>query len=120
MSDSTNPDSPADDDHWEIYVTYVDDKPAVILVDIGVASIVPLPAQPVLVWLWVHVLKPDDEGFPTEEEDMRLNEVEDVVTEGFDEDARVLLEKVDEDLHLLRRRVRREMEQADAPCGIGI
>ena len=39
---------------------------------------------------------------------------------GQDEEARVLLEKVDEDLHLLRRRVRREVEKAEAPCGLGI
>jgi carbon storage regulator CsrA len=37
---------------------------------------------------------------------------------GQEEDARVLLEKVDEDLHLLRRRVRREIEKAEAlSCG---
>ena len=39
---------------------------------------------------------------------------------GRDEEARVLLEKIDEDLHLLRRRVRREAEKVDAPCGLGI
>ena len=39
---------------------------------------------------------------------------------GQDEEARVLLEKVDEDLHLLRRRIRREVEKAEAPCGLGI
>src|SRR5262245_7739292 len=38
---------------------------------------------------------------------------------GQDEDARMLLEKVDEDLHLLRRRVRREIEKAEAmSCGV--
>jgi carbon storage regulator CsrA len=37
---------------------------------------------------------------------------------GQEEDARMLLEKVDEDLHLLRRRVRREIEKAEAlTCG---
>ena len=38
---------------------------------------------------------------------------------GQEEDARVLLEKVDEDLHLLRRRLRREIEKAETlSCGI--
>lgn len=38
---------------------------------------------------------------------------------GLEEDACMLLEKVDEDLHLLRRRVRREIEKADAlSCGV--
>src|SRR4051794_19967348 len=39
---------------------------------------------------------------------------------GREEDARVLLEKIDEDLHLLRRRVRREFEKAASPCGLGV
>lgn len=38
---------------------------------------------------------------------------------GQEEDARVLLEKVDEDLHLLRRRLRREFEKAETmSCGV--
>ena len=38
---------------------------------------------------------------------------------GEEEDARVLLEKVDEDLHMLRRRLRREIEKAETLfCGI--
>ena len=39
--------------------------------------------------------------------------------DGNEEDARIVLEKVDEDLHLLRRRVRREFEQVGAmACGV--
>ena len=38
---------------------------------------------------------------------------------GNEEDARIVLEKIDEDLHLLRRRVRREFEKAESmACGI--
>jgi uncharacterized protein (TIGR01619 family) len=85
MSNETNPPKPIDDDHWEIYVTYVDDNPAVILVDIGIANAVPLPGLSKLVWVWVHIRERDEDGFPTEEEDFRLNEVEDLVTECFTE-----------------------------------
>jgi carbon storage regulator CsrA len=49
-----------------------------------------------------------------------LSQARQRLRDGFEEDARVLMEKVDEDLHLLRRRVRREIEKADSPCGIGI
>lgn len=38
---------------------------------------------------------------------------------GLEEEAKVLLEKVDEDLHLLRRRIRREFEKTDTlSCGV--
>ena len=76
--------SSSPEDHWEIYVSYVDDHPAVILVDVGIAQVAPLEDKPTLVWLWVHVQAPDEEGFPTEEEDMKLNEIEDVLTDSID------------------------------------
>lgn len=82
---STEPDQDyEDDDYWEIYTTYVDDKPAVILVDVGLAERAPLAGMPSLAWLWVHVADPDEEGFPSEDEDMRLNEIEDLITETLD------------------------------------
>lgn len=80
MNDSEKP--LPDDDHWEIYATYVDDKPAVILVDLGIAQAAPVASLPNLAWLWVHLKSPDDEGFAREDEDMLLNEVEDAVTEA--------------------------------------
>ena len=48
-----------------------------------------------------------------------LSEVRECLRAGQEEDANVLLEKVDEDLHLLRRRLRREIEKAEMlSCGI--
>lgn len=76
---------PADDSHWELYVTYVDDNPAVLMVDIGIAELAPISEKPFLVWLRVDVINPDEERFPTEEEDIRLNEIEDAATESFAE-----------------------------------
>lgn len=87
MSDEIESDSASAEDHWEIYVTYVDEKPAVILVDIGIAEFVPLSEQPTLVWLWIHIQDPDEEGFPNEEEDMKLNEVEDAVTDALEDSS---------------------------------
>lgn len=83
MSAANEQSSSPNDDHWEIYVTFVDDKPAVILVDIGIAATVPRLGLPKLVWLWVHIQAPDDEGFASEDEDLKLNEVEDLVTESL-------------------------------------
>ena len=48
-----------------------------------------------------------------------LHEAQQMLHDGNEEDARIVLEKVDEDLHLLRRRVRREFEQVGAmACGV--
>ena len=42
-----------------------------------------------------------------------IHEAQQLLHDGNEEDARIVLEKVDEDLHLLRRRVRREFEKAE-------
>ena len=84
MSNEVENDSSDIEDHWEIYVTYVDEKPAVIMVDRGIAERSPIDEKPTLVWLWVYTQTPDDEGFPSEDEDMTLNDVEDAVTESID------------------------------------
>src|SRR5262245_9464724 len=48
-----------------------------------------------------------------------IDQAHQMLRAGYEEEARVLLEKVDEDLHLLRRRIRREFEKAEAlSCGI--
>jgi uncharacterized protein (TIGR01619 family) len=85
MSDVTGNAASADDDHWEIYVTYVDEKPAVILVDIGVSAAAPLPDLPTLCWLWVHLKNPDEQGFPSDDENDALNDLEDVLTDSLNQ-----------------------------------
>ena len=48
-----------------------------------------------------------------------IHEAQQLLHDGNEEDARIVLEKVDEDLHLLRRRVRREFEQVESmACGV--
>ena len=48
-----------------------------------------------------------------------IHEAQQLLHSGNEEDARIVLEKVDEDLHLLRRRVRREFEKAESlACGL--
>jgi uncharacterized protein (TIGR01619 family) len=85
VSDTSSEDSSQNlEDHWEIYMTYVDERPAVILVDVGISPAVPLPELSNLVWLWVYLKSPDDQGFPSADEDDALNELEDSVTEALE------------------------------------
>lgn len=83
MSDSGQNQPLADEDHWEIYVTYVDEQPAVILVDIAVSRIAPIAKMPCLAWIWVYIRNPDNEGFPSDDENDRLNDIEDALTESL-------------------------------------
>lgn len=48
-----------------------------------------------------------------------LSQARELLLDGHDDDAGVLIEKVDEDLHLLRRRIRREFDKTDTlSCGV--
>jgi hypothetical protein len=48
-----------------------------------------------------------------------LSQARELLLDGRDDDAGVLIEKVDEDLHLLRRRIRREFDKTDTlSCGV--
>lgn len=84
MSEADEQTIPPDSDHWEIYFSFVDEKPAVILVDIGISEYAPIPKLTNLAWLWIQIRNPDEDGFPSEDEDMELNEVEDLVTEAME------------------------------------
>ena len=42
-----------------------------------------------------------------------ISEAQQLLRAGMEADARIILEKVDEDLHLLRRRIRREFEKSE-------
>lgn len=84
MSEAKDFQKPNDDDHWEIYVTYVDEKPAVILVDIGVSSVAPIPSLTNLVWLSIAFPDADEQGFPDEAQDDAMNDIEDSITDDVD------------------------------------
>jgi len=64
-------------DNWEMYFTNVDDEPAAMLVDLGIADEVPDPDRPMLLWMWLHLKSPTEEGFASDEEEPRLVEIED-------------------------------------------
>ncbi len=64
-------------DGWEMYHTNVDDAPAEILVDLGVAMQAPDSRRPWLLWMWLYLKSPDDDGFSTDGEEPLLNEIED-------------------------------------------
>lgn len=64
-------------DKWEVYFAPVDDEPAAILVDLGIAESAPDPERPILLWVWLQMRAPDDNGFASEEEETQLTQIED-------------------------------------------
>jgi len=64
-------------DKWEVYFAPVDDEPAAILVDLGIAETAPDTSRPLLLWVLIPMQSPDDNGFASEDEEPRLTELED-------------------------------------------
>lgn len=71
---------------WERYSTSVDERPAVILVDLGLAERAPIPALPALCLLSLTVRESDGNGLPGPEEGTAIGELEDAL-DAFVADA---------------------------------
>lgn len=71
-------------DAWEIYYTNVDDAPAAVLFDMGICSTVPDPDRPILLWMWLQLKSPTEDGFSTEEEEDKLTEIEDAFIDAVE------------------------------------
>lgn len=70
-------------ENWDSYFCTVDEEPAFIVVNLGLASEAPLAGYPFLGYVSFVIRQPDESGFPDSEEDEALNELEDALLEAF-------------------------------------
>lgn len=66
-------------DDWDVYFTHVENKPASMLLDLGIAAEAPVPALSVMAYVTVDFLEPDANGFCAEGEHERLMQLEDAL-----------------------------------------
>lgn len=71
-------------DHWEMYFAPIDEEPAAILVDLGIVDSVPDEDRPMLLWMWLQMRSPDDNGFASEDEEATLVEIEDTFIDAVE------------------------------------
>ncbi|MCA8986130.1 MAG: DUF695 domain-containing protein [Planctomycetaceae bacterium] len=69
-------------DNWDFYFAKVNDKLASIFVDIGVCEIAPDADHPWLLWVWVCLNHPREDGLCNSEEADTLLQIEDSLTEA--------------------------------------
>jgi hypothetical protein len=67
-------------DTWDFYFSNVNDALASLFVDLGIRDSVPDPAQPWLLWTWVYLRRPRDDGLSSTEEAPLLHSIEDALT----------------------------------------
>lgn len=71
-------------DKWEMYFAPVDEQPAAILVDIGIAETIPDFERTMLLWMWLQMKSPDDDGFASEGEEAHLTQIEDTFIDAVE------------------------------------
>ncbi len=64
-------------ENWDSYLCSIEGKSASILINLSLAAIAPVPEYPVLAYVSIAIQHPDENGFPTEEEEDTLTSLED-------------------------------------------
>lgn len=62
-------------DDWDFYFARVNDAVSSIFVDLGIRTDVPLEKRPWLLWVWVEMKAPRDDGLSSNEEAPKLLEI---------------------------------------------
>jgi uncharacterized protein (TIGR01619 family) len=68
-------------ENWDYYYCLVDEKPAIISVDLNLVDVVPDAAFPYLFYVSLKVRKPNSDGFPTPTEMVEMCRLEDAIME---------------------------------------
>lgn len=66
-------------DDWEVYFCHVQENPATILLNLALHERAPMEGYPIMAYLDVTLLNPDESGLTAEEEFPRLLELEDAI-----------------------------------------
>ena len=74
-------------DEWDFYPALVDDQPASIFVDLGIAASAPISSHGIMGYLRIHMRQPRENGLSSEAEFHALVGLEDIVTEKISTSA---------------------------------
>jgi hypothetical protein len=74
-------------DDWDFYFLRVEDKPASIFVDLGIAKEAPIRSLPVMAYLRVYMKAPRPDGLSSREEFEALKAIEDSFAGGLTDDG---------------------------------
>jgi uncharacterized protein (TIGR01619 family) len=70
---------------WDLYSCNIDDKPAVIGLDLALRNLAPIAHQPVSIYVAVKLQNPREDGFPDQEEFAVIGQLEDALVHQMEE-----------------------------------
>ena len=68
---------------WDGYFTDIDDKPAAVFVDMGIADDAPLARLAVVAWVKLRMLQPGADGLASDQETATLNAIAEALKAGL-------------------------------------
>jgi hypothetical protein len=71
-------------DQWDFYFANVNEKVASLFVDLGIREAAPDADKPWLLWVWVYLNDPDENGMSASEESDMLFQIEDSLREAIE------------------------------------
>ncbi len=71
-------------DDWDFYFARIDDAVSSIYLNLGLRDSAPNEKQPWLLWVFVEMQSPRDDGMSSKEEAPRLHEIEDALVAAID------------------------------------
>ena len=72
-------------DTWDFYFANVNDNFASLFVDLGLIDAAPDTNRPWLLWAWVHMQAPSEEGMVSDEEAPQLDAIEEALMEAVED-----------------------------------
>ena len=85
---------PSAESDWDFYFCNVNGVLSSIMVDLEANRRAPLPGKPWLLWVWVHMRFPRDDGLSSDQEAPTLHEIEDFLTGSLSESDGELLGRI--------------------------
>jgi hypothetical protein len=76
-------------DNWDFYLCRVDDEPASIFVDLGIARSAPTADYPYLAYISLHMQKPRTDGLSSQEEYESLSNIENRLSSLLDDNIAI-------------------------------
>lgn len=85
---------PSANSDWDFYFSNVNGALSSIMVDLGANRRAPVPGKPWLLWVWVQMRFPRDDGLSSDQEAPKLYEIEDLLTGSLSESGGELLGRI--------------------------
>jgi len=71
-------------DNWDFYFCHVDERPASIFLDLGIADKAPIKSHPIMAYVRIFMPNPRSDGLSSDEDFEEIKEIEDLLSQELE------------------------------------